>query len=79
MVSTRWCYHELHPSRYGFDPPTVWDGKHPVHEWQRWKRTVQLREAASDIPEERRGVRVFRRGLVVQAAEMADAMTDDQI
>ena len=36
-------------------------------------------EADSDIPEGRRGVRVFRHGLVDKAAEMAEAMTDDQI
>ena len=63
--------------RDGFDLHPVWDGKDPVHKWLRWKRTVLLWEADSEIHEETRGVRVFRHDLVHNAADIAHAKTDD--
>ena len=44
-----------------------------------WTGTVLLWEADSDILEKRRGVRVFRHGFEDKAAQIAEAMTDDQM
>ena len=60
--------------------PWCGTGRTPVHGWRRWTRTVLLWEDESIFFfEERRGVRVFRHGLVDKAAEMVDAVTHDQI
>ena len=57
--------------------PAAPTGRHGFDFHLGWKRILLLWEGDSDVPEERRGVRVFRHGSVDKAAEMAEAMMDD--
>lgn len=65
--------------RPAFDPPPVWDGREAYLRWQRMRLQTRLWSEDSELPDERKGVRLFRAFQGDAAASIAGGISDEPL
>ena len=67
-----------HPHHHRFDTVPVWDGEDVRNKWPKMRRAIKLWDHDTDIPQEKKGARLFR-SLTGKAALLAEPIEDDEL